>query len=193
MTSAERQRADEDRDLLARGVAPTRKPVFRSCEVVPPFDAAMQTIAADRQRGRRGTAARSSRAGRRSGRSAAAWRRSCRRSGSTTSRSRRSAATRRSRTGSRRRRSSAAPTSRPVQVGRHQVRRRRSTATSAERCRARRASSTGRARSGAAPSRRRRRRRRGGRAGPSRSTPMIGGRARNRLMMPPAATAPAPM
>ena len=28
-----------------RGVAPTRKPVFRSCDVVPPFDAAMQTIA----------------------------------------------------------------------------------------------------------------------------------------------------
>ena len=27
------------------GVAPTRKPVFRSCEVVPPFDAAMQTMA----------------------------------------------------------------------------------------------------------------------------------------------------
>src|SRR5687768_12411429 len=26
------------------GVAPTRKPVFRSCDVVPPFDAAMQTI-----------------------------------------------------------------------------------------------------------------------------------------------------
>jgi hypothetical protein len=27
------------------GVAPTRKPVFRSWEVVPPFDAAMQTMA----------------------------------------------------------------------------------------------------------------------------------------------------
>src|SRR5947209_17942753 len=27
------------------GVEPTRKPVFKSCEVVPPFDAAMQTIA----------------------------------------------------------------------------------------------------------------------------------------------------
>ena len=27
------------------GVAPTRKPVFRSCEVVPPFDEAMQTMA----------------------------------------------------------------------------------------------------------------------------------------------------
>ena len=29
-----------------QGVAPTRKPVFRSCEVVPPFDDAMQTIPA---------------------------------------------------------------------------------------------------------------------------------------------------
>src|SRR5204862_2252856 len=28
----------------AFGVAPTRNPVFRSCEVVPPFDAAMQTM-----------------------------------------------------------------------------------------------------------------------------------------------------
>jgi hypothetical protein len=27
------------------GVAPSRKPVFRSCEVVPPFEAAMQTMA----------------------------------------------------------------------------------------------------------------------------------------------------
>ena len=27
-----------------RGVEPTRKPVLRSCDVVPPFDAAMQTI-----------------------------------------------------------------------------------------------------------------------------------------------------
>src|SRR5688500_20279130 len=26
------------------GVAPTRKPVFKSCEVVPPFEAAIQTI-----------------------------------------------------------------------------------------------------------------------------------------------------
>ena len=26
------------------GVAPTRKPVFKSCEVVPPFEAAMQTM-----------------------------------------------------------------------------------------------------------------------------------------------------
>src|SRR5687767_16030682 len=26
------------------GVAPTRKPVFRSCDVVPPLDAAMQTM-----------------------------------------------------------------------------------------------------------------------------------------------------
>ncbi len=29
----------------AFGVAPTRKPVLRSCEVVPPFDEAMQTMA----------------------------------------------------------------------------------------------------------------------------------------------------
>src|SRR5580704_3468512 len=28
------------------GVAPTRKPVLRSCDVVPPFDEAMQTTAA---------------------------------------------------------------------------------------------------------------------------------------------------
>ena len=28
-----------------RGVAPTRKPVFRSCELVPPLEAAMQTMA----------------------------------------------------------------------------------------------------------------------------------------------------
>ena len=27
-----------------RGVAPTRKPVFKSCEVVPPLEAAMQTM-----------------------------------------------------------------------------------------------------------------------------------------------------
>jgi len=33
------------------GVPPTRKPVFRSCEVVPPLEAAMQTTAPDRQRG----------------------------------------------------------------------------------------------------------------------------------------------
>src|SRR3982751_1530593 len=26
------------------GVEPTRKPVFKSCEVVPPFDAAIQTM-----------------------------------------------------------------------------------------------------------------------------------------------------
>ena len=30
----------------SRGVAPTRKPVLRSCEVVPPFEAAMHTTAA---------------------------------------------------------------------------------------------------------------------------------------------------
>src|SRR3954464_12888331 len=29
----------------ARGVAPTRKPVLRSCEVLPPLDEAMQTTA----------------------------------------------------------------------------------------------------------------------------------------------------
>src|SRR5262250_3749529 len=29
-----------------RGVAPTRKPVFRSCDVVPPLDDAMHTTAA---------------------------------------------------------------------------------------------------------------------------------------------------
>src|SRR5262245_55063887 len=29
-----------------RGVAPTRYPVFRSCDVVPPFEDAMQTTAA---------------------------------------------------------------------------------------------------------------------------------------------------
>src|ERR671914_563839 len=28
----------------AFGVAPTRNPVFKSCEVVPPFDAAIQTM-----------------------------------------------------------------------------------------------------------------------------------------------------
>ena len=28
----------------ARGVEPIRKPVFRSCEVVPPLEAAMQTM-----------------------------------------------------------------------------------------------------------------------------------------------------
>src|SRR4029077_6827680 len=28
----------------ARGVDPTRKPVFKSCDVVPPLDAAMQTF-----------------------------------------------------------------------------------------------------------------------------------------------------
>jgi hypothetical protein len=28
-----------------RGVAPTRNPVFRSCDVVPPFEDAMQTMA----------------------------------------------------------------------------------------------------------------------------------------------------
>ena len=28
-----------------RGVPPTRKPVFKSCEVEPPLDEAMQTIA----------------------------------------------------------------------------------------------------------------------------------------------------
>ena len=27
------------------GVAPTKCPVFKSCDIVPPFDAAMQTIA----------------------------------------------------------------------------------------------------------------------------------------------------
>ncbi len=39
------ERPEEDGDLLELGVLPTRNPVFRSCEVVPPLDAAMQTIA----------------------------------------------------------------------------------------------------------------------------------------------------
>ena len=60
----ERQ-ADDDRRASGRrpgsrsagpgGSPPTRKPVLRSCEVVPPLEAAMQTIAGDRERGQRGT------------------------------------------------------------------------------------------------------------------------------------------
>jgi hypothetical protein len=39
------KRADHDRDLLIAEVAPIRKPVFRSCDVLPPLEAAMQTMA----------------------------------------------------------------------------------------------------------------------------------------------------
>ena len=77
-----------------RGVAPTRKPVLRSCEVVPPLEAAMQTTAATDSAVSVAGLARPAQRPERSGRSAAAWRRSCRRSDSTTSRSRRSVATR---------------------------------------------------------------------------------------------------
>ena len=38
------ERADDYSDLLRARRAPTRKPVLRSCEVVPPFEAAMQTM-----------------------------------------------------------------------------------------------------------------------------------------------------
>ena len=44
-TSAETSAPNRIAICWSRGVAPTRKPVLRSCEVVPPFEAAMQTTA----------------------------------------------------------------------------------------------------------------------------------------------------
>src|SRR5262249_23246775 len=46
MTTAELTAPTTIEICWALGVAPTRKPVLRSCEVVPPLDDAMQTIAA---------------------------------------------------------------------------------------------------------------------------------------------------
>src|SRR4051812_46118550 len=46
MTRAEVRAPTKIAICWAEGVAPTREPVLRSCEVVPPFDDAMQTIPA---------------------------------------------------------------------------------------------------------------------------------------------------
>src|SRR6476620_2449352 len=46
MTSAEVSAPIKIAICCSRGVAPTRYPVFRSCDVVPPFEAAMHTTAA---------------------------------------------------------------------------------------------------------------------------------------------------
>ena len=44
INSAEHDDADDEADLLSSfGVAPTRNPVFRSCEVAPAMAAAMHT------------------------------------------------------------------------------------------------------------------------------------------------------
>src|SRR5215813_7558164 len=44
-TSADARAPNRMAICWLRGVAPTRKPVFKSCDVVPPFEAAMQTTA----------------------------------------------------------------------------------------------------------------------------------------------------
>src|SRR5687768_13831278 len=43
-TSAEASAPTKIATCWRHGVPPTQNPVFRSCEVVPPFDAAMQTM-----------------------------------------------------------------------------------------------------------------------------------------------------
>jgi hypothetical protein len=46
ITSAEVRAPTRIESCCALGVAPTRNPVLRSCEVVPPLEAAMQTTPA---------------------------------------------------------------------------------------------------------------------------------------------------
>src|SRR3954453_14897665 len=46
MTTAEIRAPTRIATCCRQGVAPTRKPVLRSCEIVPPLDEAMQTIPA---------------------------------------------------------------------------------------------------------------------------------------------------
>ena len=53
MTTAEVSAPTRIATCCVHGVAPTRKPVLRSCEVVPPFETAMQTIPAIESAARR--------------------------------------------------------------------------------------------------------------------------------------------
>ena len=89
MTTAEIRAPTRIETCCFQGVAPTRKPVLRSCEVVPPLDEAMQTIPAIDSAVRRYSGPTQPSNDEDQAGQQAAWRSSSPRSGWTTSRSRR--------------------------------------------------------------------------------------------------------